>query len=130
MSAAHAAKIGDPRQRPDREAAVNQPVVHDEISDPEEGHPGTGADHRRAERAGHELTAKGDQRRRYRGVDRREYVVLLEDAAALAVVRRVEPPEPGVPHPTVEDARPGLHRGEDDRGDERGDEDVAHGAPP
>ena len=116
------------------EPPVNEAVVDENVADPEERHPDTGADGKRA-RVAVELAAGDDERSGQGRVEHGERVILLEPTDARLVMRPVQAPEAMMPDAPVEEARPELHRRRHDaRRDGRGDRvqgrPARHGAPP
>lgn len=108
----------EPEKKPrDGQALVNEPVVDEDVSDPEEGHPHAHADEDGA-RQTMELAAEDEDPRGDRGVEHGQRVVPLEAADPWFVVRAVNAPELAMPHPSMEQARPRLHRTRDDQSDD------------
>jgi hypothetical protein len=134
MSARDSSHVPKAKEKPDREAPVDEPVVNDQVSEPEEAHPDAHAERDLAHRAGGRLAAHQDERDRERRVQHGERVVRLEARPMRSrdMVRSVDRPEPGVPHPAVEERGPEVHRHGHSDGDryphERSEQDAAHDA--
>lgn len=123
---ADALEVGEPGEEAYREPLVDQPVVHEEVGDPEQRHADARPHEGRTHDAGHELAAADHERDGDRRVEPGEDVVALEPSQPRRVMGGVHVPERAVPHPSVEEPRPRLHeaRGEDRR--DGANEDVAH----
>lgn len=126
MSIPDATQPREAREEGDRQAAVHEPIVHDHVRETERSHSGADADRDRGRRSV-QIAANHDERRRDGGVRRRERVVGLEPAAPVRVVRAMNAPERVVPHSSVEEASPGLHRGRDRQRDGEAEQDEPGG---
>jgi hypothetical protein len=109
-------EVRNPLEKANRQPAMDQPVVADEIGEPEERHPETGAQRERTGDAVGRLAPVNDEHDRDWRVQRREHVVRLEGPGPAAMVARVNGPQDPVPDRAVEERGPRLHR---DRDDER-----------
>jgi hypothetical protein len=121
MSVSHAPQPRESCEEGHRQPAVNEAVVNDHVREAEGSHAAAGTDGDRRQRAV-EVAAQHHEEHRDGRVSRRERVVQLEASLAARVMRAMDAPEPMVPHATVEEPRPGLHRAPDDAGDHRADE--------
>jgi hypothetical protein len=109
-------------QKADRQAPVHDAVVEEHVRETEDRHAYARSDGGGGEEPVH-VASDHDQGGRDRGVRGGEGVVLLEAPRAARVVRAMDRPEPVMPHATVEEPRPRLHRGGDHQRDERSDQD-------
>jgi hypothetical protein len=109
MSIPDAAEHGEAREEADRQSPVNEPIVHDHVADPEQGHAGAGADRDRR-KSSVQIAANHDERSREGRMRRRERVVRLEASLTMRMMRPMDAPERVMPHAAVEQAGPGLHR--------------------
>jgi hypothetical protein len=123
MSVAHAPEVRHAEQERDREAAVHEPVVDEDVRDAERRHSCARSDRERGrdsvQIASEHHEARGD--RRVRGGER---VVGFEAPAPAPVMGAMHVPQCMVPHASVEEARPRLHEGRHDHGEQHagGDE--------
>jgi hypothetical protein len=133
VGARNPAEVPEANEKPHRETPVNEAIVDHEIRDPEEAHADPGAEGCLAQHAGCALASDEDEGDRKRRVEDGERVVRLEPGPTWLrrVVRAVHGPEPRVPHASVEERRPEIHRDGDHDGDRNPDErpknEGAHG---
>jgi hypothetical protein len=117
----------------DGEASVGQPVVDDDVPRPEGAHADAEAERDVAQNAGLRPTSSEHEPDGDGSVQDRQGVVGLEAGARgpRLVMRAVDRPEPGVPHPAVKQRRPEVHRDGGRSGHRNPDDSVrerlAHG---
>ena len=125
----NAVRLHDPAKEPDAEKSLNgdplvdEPIVHERISDRESRHSDPDAVRDLSPRALGGDAAVEDEGNRRRCVEDRERIVPLEPAGARRVVRAMHVPEPAMPYPPMKEASPNVH----EDGDDRRDGDPDHG---
>lgn len=122
-------KEGDLREARDRQAAVDQAVVDDHISDAEQRHSNAGAKRDFTEYAGRAEAAVQNQCNRNGSVERREDVIALESAGSPPVVGPMNTPERMVPNTPVKERRPELHGRAHPKGHRYPNRDRHHALP-
>jgi len=132
VSITDAAQPGDAREEADGQAAVDEAVVHEHVSEPEDRHADSDANaggrRRSVQIATNHHERGGD--RRVRG---REHVVALEAAPTTPVMRTMNAPQRGVPDASVEQPRPRLHGSRHHQRNRRAEQPLrlrAHGPTP
>ena len=125
MSVTHTLQPSDPGEKPHRQAAVHETVVHDDVGQPERRHSSADPDRKGRQNSMH-VAADHHERGSKRGVRGGECVVGLEAPPSARVVRTMDAPQRTVPDASVETARPRLHRRSDDQRDARADRDMGH----
>jgi hypothetical protein len=122
MSVADPAHGRQAEQEADRQAPVHDAVVEEHVRETEERHARARSDRRSGEESVH-VASDHDQCGGDGSVRGGERIVLLEAPRAARVMRAMDRVEPVMPHATVEEPRPGLHRGGDHQRDERPEHD-------
>jgi hypothetical protein len=110
MSIADPAHARHAEEERHREAPVHDAVVEDHVGDTEQRHSRARSDRNSGGDSMH-VAPDHHERRRDGGMRGGQRVVGLEATCATAVVRAMNAPETMVPNATMEEARPGLHRG-------------------
>jgi hypothetical protein len=127
MGADYASKIGDAQERADRQASVNQPVVHHQVGEPEQAHAQPYAERDLAHDRWSRGTAPKQERDGQRRMQQAERVVGLQSPFAWLMMRAVHAPKPSVPDATVQERGPQVHEHRSNRGNRHPQERVGEG---
>ena len=123
VSVADAAQRSDSREEPDRQAAVDHPIVQEDVGEAEQRHAGSRA-YRDGGGESVQVAPDHHESRSDRRVGGGQDVVSLEATAPAGVMRTMDAPQRVMPDVPVEEACPRLHRGGDHQRDGRAYREV------
>jgi hypothetical protein len=129
VGAGDGAEPADAPEERDREAAMDEAVVDDDVREPERGRPDPDPVEDLANDPRRPDAAVEDQRDRGRYVERAQRVVALERSLAPGVMRAVDRPEEAMPHLAVKERGPEVHQHRDQQGDRQPDDDGREAHP-